>query len=168
MLFALIVPIFSSSQPAVEAHRVTMLPIMDQQCLLCVESQNLAMVNTRIALGVGLAAATLGVCIVNAIGNIAIILKAGPTPVLSLAAMALAGASFAVTLYQRSLVVAGLLAASGVVFTIPALSAMGYSFATIVFPGPILGVIFGLVILGLGMAMVVRARKVNLVKVGEK
>ena len=126
------------------------------------------MVNTRIALGIGLSAATLAVCVVNAIGNTAIILKAGPTPVLSLAAMALATASFVVTWHKRSLIVAGLLAASGVIFMIPALSAMGYSLAMIVFPGPILGVIFGLVILGLGIAMGVRARKVNLVKVGEK
>lgn len=45
----------------------------------------------------------------------------------------------------------GLLAASGIIFMIPALIATGY-FAVIVFPGPILGVIFGLAVLGLGVA----------------
>ena len=115
--------------------------------------------NTRLAIGVGLAAATLAVCIVNASGNISLIFKVGPTPILSLAAMALAAAAFVVTWKQRSSVVAGFLAVSGIVFMIPALSAMGYSFATIVFPGPILGVIFGLVILVLGVAKGVTARR---------
>ena len=116
--------------------------------------------NTRLVIGVGMAATTLAVCIVNAIGNISLIFKVGPTPILSLAAMALAAAAFVVTWKQRSSsVVAGFLAVSGIVFMIPALSAMGYSFATIIFPGPILGVIFGLVILVLGVAKGVTARR---------
>ena len=51
----------------------------------------------RRILGAGLAAATLVLCIVNAIGNVALVTKVGPTPVLSLAAMALAAAAFAVS-----------------------------------------------------------------------
>lgn len=117
------------------------------------------------ALGIGLAVATLAVCIVNATGNVALITKVGPTPVLSLAAMALAAATFAVSWRQKSYLVAGLLAASGIIFMIPALSAMGYSLSVIVFPGPIIGVIFGLVIFGLGMAMGMRSARTKAVAV---
>ena len=63
----------------------------------------------------------------------------------------LATAAFAVSWNQRSLLVAGLLAASGIIFTLAALVATGY-FALIAVPGPILGVIIGLGILGLGVA----------------
>ena len=51
----------------------------------------------RRILGAGLAVATLVSCIVNATGNVALVTKVGPTPVLSLAAMALAAAAFAVS-----------------------------------------------------------------------
>jgi len=114
-------------------------------------------------LGVGLAAATLALCIVNATGNVALVTKVGPTPVLSLAAMALSAAAFVVSWKQKSYGVAGLLAASGIVFMVPALSAMGYSLSVIVFPGPILGVIFGLVIFGLGVAMGIRSARTKVV-----
>jgi hypothetical protein len=114
-------------------------------------------------LGVGLAVATLALCIVNATGNVALVTKVGPTPVLSLAAMALSAAAFAVSWRQKSYLVAGLLAASGIIFMIPALSAMGYSLSVIVFPGPILGVIFGLVIFGLGVAMGIRSARTKVV-----
>jgi hypothetical protein len=114
-------------------------------------------------LGVGLAMATLALCIVNATGNVALVTKVGPTPVLSLAAMALSAAAFVVSWRQKSYLVAGLLAASGIIFMIPALSAMGYSLSVIVFPGPILGVIFGLVIFGLGVAMGIRSARTKVV-----
>jgi len=117
------------------------------------------MANSRFVIGFGLAAATLVVCIINSVGNIALIFKVGPTPILSLAAMALAAGAFVVSWKQRSVLVAGLLAASGIIFMIPALNAMGYSFTNLVFPGPILGVIFGLVILGLGLVEGIRARR---------
>jgi hypothetical protein len=117
----------------------------------------------RRILGAGLAAATLVLCIVNATGNVALVTKVGPTPVLSLAAMALAAAAFAVSWRQKSYLVAGLLAASGIIFMVPALSAMGYSLSVIVFPGPILGVIFGLVIFGLGVAMGIRSARTKVV-----
>jgi len=42
---------------------------------------------------------------------------------------------------------------------VPALNSMGYSLEVIVFPGPILGVIFGLVIFGLGMAKGIRTAR---------
>ncbi|HET6779794.1 MAG TPA: hypothetical protein VFH09_01380 [Nitrososphaera sp.] len=72
-----------------------------------------------------------------------------------ISAIALSVAALVVSWKQRSFVVAGLLAASGIILMIPAIIATGY-FAVIVFPGPILGVIFGLVIFGLGVAKGIR------------
>lgn len=117
------------------------------------------MTSSRYIVAVGLAAATLLVCVINAGGNVAVTLKVGPTPVLSLVAMALAAAAFVVSWKQRSYLVPSLLAVSGIIFMIPALSAMGYSFTVIVFPGPVLGLIFGLVIFGLGVAKAIRTAK---------
>ena len=114
------------------------------------------MTNLKLVIGIGLAAATLAVVLINAVGNVALVTKVGPTPVFSLAAMALSTAAFVVSWKQRSYLVAGLLAASGIIFMVPALNAMGYSLEVIVFPGPILGVIFGLVIFGLGVAKGIR------------
>ncbi|HEX6067271.1 MAG TPA: hypothetical protein VFZ05_00595 [Nitrososphaera sp.] len=52
-----------------------------------------------------------------------------------------------------------MLAASGIAFMMPAVTALG-DFSVIVFPGPILGVIFGLAIFGLGVAKTIgSARK---------
>lgn len=103
-----------------------------------------------------LAISTLVLVSINAFGNIALILKAGPTPVLSIAAIVLAATAFVVTWKQRSRLVPGILAVSGLIFMVPALAAMGYSFQSIIFPGPILGVIFGLVIFGLGVWRAIR------------
>jgi hypothetical protein len=114
------------------------------------------MTNLKLVIGIGLAAATLAVVLINAVGNVALVTKVGPTPVFSLAAMALSTAAFVVSWKQRSYLVAGLLAASGIIFMVPALNAMGYSLEVIVFPGPILGVIFGLVIFGMGVAKGIR------------
>jgi hypothetical protein len=111
-------------------------------------------INLKHILAVGLAAATLALVLINVIGGVAV-LRAGLAPVLGISAIALAVAAFVVSWKQRSFLVAGLLAASGIIFMIPAVIATGY-FAVIVFPGPILGVIFGLAILGLGVAKGVR------------
>jgi hypothetical protein len=59
--------------------------------------------------------------------------------------------AFVVSRKQRSFLVAGLLAASGVIFMIPALIATEY-LSVIVLPDPILGIISGLGISGLGVA----------------
>lgn len=58
-----------------------------------------------------------------------------------------------------------MLAISGIIFMVPALSAMGYSLNVIVFPGPILGVFFGLVIFGLGAARAIRTARTALTAV---
>jgi O-antigen/teichoic acid export membrane protein len=114
---------------------------------------------SKFVLAVILASATLAVVIANTVGNIALILKAGPTPVLSIVAMILAAATVIISWRMKSHLLAGLLAVSGIIFMIPALSAMGYSFQTIIFPGPILGIIFGLVILGFGLEKAIRTSR---------
>lgn len=101
------------------------------------------MTNSKYVLAVGLAVATIALVLINAVGNVALVTKVGPTPVLSIVAMVVAAAAFVVSWKQRSYLVAGILAASGIIFMVPALNAMGYSLQAIVFPGPILGVIFG-------------------------
>jgi hypothetical protein len=63
-------------------------------------------------------------------------------------------AAFVISWKQRSYVVAGLLAASGVILMILPLANMNF-----VIPGPIIGFILGLVILGLGVAKGVRTAR---------
>jgi polyferredoxin len=107
--------------------------------------------NSKHILSVGLAAATLALILTNVLGGPALLRSAGLAAVLAISAIAVAAGAFIVSWKQRSFLVAGLLAASGIILMIPAIIATGY-FTVIVFPGPILGVIFGLVILGLGVA----------------
>lgn len=116
------------------------------------------MVNSKLAISVGLAAATLALVLTNVLGGPALLQSAGLAATVVISAIALAVAALIVSWKQRSFVVAGLLAASGIILMIPAIIATGY-FAVIVFPGPILGVIFGLVILGLGVTTGIRKAK---------
>lgn len=107
------------------------------------------MINSKLVLAIGLAAATLVVFLaVTASGGA---LRAGLAPWPGIGAIVLATVAFVVSWKQRSLLVAGLLAASGVTGIIAGIINTGF-LAVIVFPGPILGVIIGLVILGLGVA----------------
>jgi hypothetical protein len=124
------------------------------------------MASLKHALSVGLAAATLAVVLPFLQGvlllvvpdfaslvtqsGLAPVLGAWFGPVVPLIALALAIATFAVSWKHRSFLVAGLLAASGIIFTVTSMIATGF-FAAIVVPGPILGVVFGLVIFGLGV-----------------
>ena len=105
-------------------------------------------------LAVGLAAATLVVfVVVLAMGGA---LQAGLAPWPGFAVAVLAVAAFAVSRKRRSLVVAGLLAASGIVGVI--YGSIRTEFLTAVsFPGPIFGIILGLPILGLAVAEAVGA-----------
>lgn len=108
--------------------------------------------NAKLAIGVGLAAAALALVLPNLAGGIAVLGLAAGTA-LNITALVLGAAAFAVSWKQRSFLVAGLLAAAGAIYMIPGLVALAsINFAVIVFPGPILGVIFGLAILGLGAA----------------
>lgn len=119
------------------------------------------MTNSKLVLAAGLASATLALVLANVLGGV-LVLQAGLAPVLGISTVVLAAAAFVVSGNQRSFVVSGLLAASGVIFMIPALIATGY-LAVIVFPGPILGVIIGLGIFGLGVAKGIRTARAAVV-----
>jgi hypothetical protein len=121
--------------------------------------------NSKLVIGVGLAAAALALVLPNLAGGIAVLGLAAGTA-LSVTSIALSSVAFAVSWKHRSYLVAGLLAATGVIYMIPALVALAsINFAVIVFPGPILGVIFGLVIFGLGVAKGVRTTRMATVTV---
>jgi hypothetical protein len=107
------------------------------------------MTNSKLVLAVGLAAATLVVFLAVTLSGGA--LRAGLAPWPGIGAIVLATAAFVVSWKQRSLLLAGLLAASGVTGIIAGVINTGY-FAVIMFPGPILGAIIGVVILGLSVA----------------
>ena len=111
-----------------------------------------AMTNSKHVLTVGLAAAALALVLPNLVGGIAVLGLAAGTA-LNISSLALSAAAFAVSWKQRSFVVSGLLAVAGIIYMIPGLVALAsINFAVIVFPGPILGVIFGLAVFGLGAA----------------
>ena len=111
------------------------------------------MTNSKLVIGVGLAAAALVLVLINILGGPALLQSAGLAAAVAISAIALSAGAFVVLWKQRSFVVAGLLAAAGVIQMIPPLIALvNINFAAIVFPGPIIGVIFGLAILGFGVA----------------
>jgi hypothetical protein len=119
-------------------------------------------INSKLVIGVGLAVASVAFFLTNAIGGVALLRIAGPglAPVLGIGAIVLAVAAFAVSWNQRSYLVAGLLAAGGITFAMSGLIALArINFAVIEFPGPILGVILGLPILGLGIAKGIRTAR---------
>jgi hypothetical protein len=105
--------------------------------------------NSKLVLAVGLAGATLALVLTNTVSGV--VLRTGLVPELGIGAIPLAVAALVVSWNQRSFLVAGLLAASGIIGMIPGLIATGY-LAVIVFPGPVYGVIYGLGIFGLGVA----------------
>lgn len=112
--------------------------------------------NSKLVLSVGLAAATLALVLANTVSGV--VLRTGLVPVLGLGAIAPAVAAFVLSWKQRSYLVAGLLAVSGIIGMIPGLIATG-SLAVIVLPGPIYGVIYGLGIVGLGVARGIRSTR---------
>ncbi|HEU4605553.1 MAG TPA: hypothetical protein VFS46_04875 [Nitrososphaera sp.] len=125
------------------------------------------MTNSRLVIGAGLAAAALALVLPNLASGIAVLGLVFGTA-LSISSIALSAVAFAVSWKQRSYLVAGLLVATGVIYMIPALVALAsINFAVIVFPGPILGVIFGLAILGLGAAKGVRTASTAVVAAAE-
>jgi hypothetical protein len=112
--------------------------------------------NSKLGLSVGLAAVTLALVLANTVSGV--VLRTGLVPVLGLGAIAPAVAAFVLSWKQRSYLVAGLLAVSGIIGMIPGLIATG-SLAVIVFQGPIYGVIYGLGIIGLGVAKGIRSTR---------
>lgn len=77
-------------------------------------------------------------------------------PVTGIAAIGLAAGAFVLSWNQKSFLVSCLLVASGVVYTTGTMLAVVYLFGFVV-PGPVLGAISGLGILGLGVAKSIRA-----------
>jgi hypothetical protein len=110
--------------------------------------------NSRTALSVLLAAATLVVfVVVIAMGGA---LRAGLAPWPGIAVAVLAIAAFAFSRGRRSLIVAALLGASGLVGLVYGLIRTEF-LTDSAFPGPIFGIILGLQILGLALAEAVGA-----------
>ena len=123
--------------------------------------------NSKLLLAVGLAAATLALVLTVVVGGPAVLQQAGVAMAFVISAIALAAAAFVMSWKQKSFPIAGLLAASGAILMIPGLIATGY-LSIIVFPGPILGVIFGLIIFGLGVAKGIRtARSTAVITAGQ-
>jgi hypothetical protein len=112
--------------------------------------------NSKSALAVGLAGATLALVLANTVSGV--VLRTGLVAELGLGAIPLAVAALVMSWNQRSFLVAGLLAASGIIGMIPGLIATGY-LSFIMFPGPINGVIYGLGIFGLGAASGIRTTR---------
>lgn len=97
---------------------------------------------------------TMGLIGNNILGSPATLPAGGLAVNVVAGAITFAIAAFVISWKQRSYVVAGLLAASGVILMILPLANMNF-----VIPGPIIGVIVGLVILGLGVAKGIRTAR---------
>jgi hypothetical protein len=116
------------------------------------------MTKSKLALAVGLATATLAFVLANVLGGPAYL-----GDVDDISAIASAAAAFVISWKQRSFLVAGLLVVSGIIFMLPALIATEYLSVTVL-PGPILGVISGLGIFGLGVAKGIRTARAPVVE----
>ncbi len=98
----------------------------------------------------------------NVLGGQATLPAGGLAVVVAISAVALAALAFVVSLRQRSFVVAGLLVANGIILMVPPLIALAkINFAVIGFQGPVVGITFGMVILGLGLAKGVGTAKAS-------
>jgi hypothetical protein len=106
------------------------------------------MANSKLRLAQGLAIAATIAILINTFAGLP------PTPVRLLFAVTgvlLAAAAFGVSWGQKSVLISALLLISGTLVTVNAIIATR-SFSILVFPGPIIGVILGLVLLALGIA----------------
>jgi len=106
------------------------------------------MTNSKLRLAQGLAIAATIAILINTFGGLP------PTPLRLLFAVTgvlLAAAAFGVSWGQKSVLISALLLISGTLVTMNAIIA-ARSFSILVFPGPIIGVILGLVLVALGIA----------------
>jgi len=94
----------------------------------------------------------------NMLGSPTGMAAAGLAAVMVQGAVVFAAAAFVISWKQRSFVVAGLLAASGVVLMILPLANMNF-----MIPGPIIGVIVALMILGFGVVKVIKTTRTEAV-----
>lgn len=112
------------------------------------------MTNSKFALSVGLASGALVLFLATiAMGGA---LQAGLAPWPGIGVIVLTATSFALSWRRKSFLLAGLLAATGAAGLIYGLIVTGL-FAVVVFPGPIIGVIIGIGVLGLGVAKGIEA-----------
>lgn len=112
--------------------------------------------DSRRVLAVSLAAATLALFLaVIAMGGA---LRAGLAPWPGVAVVVMATAAFVLSGEKGSFLVAGLLAASGLVGLVYGLVATEF-LAAATFPGPVFGIIIGLFILALAMAKGVQSAR---------
>ena len=106
------------------------------------------MTNSKLRLAQGFAIAATIAILINTFGGLP------PTPVRLLFAVTgvlLAAAAFGISWGQKSVLISALLLISGTLVTVNAIIATR-NFSILVFPGPIIGVILGLVLLALGIA----------------
>jgi hypothetical protein len=94
----------------------------------------------------------------NMLGSPKTLPAGGFAAVVVMGVIPLSAAAFVISGKRRSYLVAGLLAASGIILMILPLANMNF-----VFPGPIIGVIVGLAILGLGVAKGIRTARMAVV-----
>lgn len=80
-----------------------------------------------------------------------------------LIALALSAAAFIISWRRRSYLVAGLLTTAGIIYTIHLAPFLG-DHGIIAFPGPVVGLFFGHVILGLGVAKGIGSASTTLVQ----
>ena len=97
---------------------------------------------------------TMGLIGNNILGSPATLPAGGLAVNIVAGAITFAIAAFVISWKQRSYLVAGLLAASGIILMILPLANLNFGI-----PGPIIGVIVGLMILGLGLAKAIRTAR---------
>jgi hypothetical protein len=107
------------------------------------------MINSKLRLAQGLAIAATIAILINTFGGLP------PTPfrlLFAVTGVLFAAAAFGVSWGQKSVLISALLLISGTLVTVNAIIAARSFFSILVFPGPIIGVILGLVLLALGIA----------------
>ncbi len=117
------------------------------------------MSNSKLVLAKGFAGTALFIALVDAIWSsfLPIDVATGGI-VFGLSTISFSTAAFFISLRQRSLVISALLVASGIVITIHGVIETR-NLTVIYLPGPILGMIFGLWVLALGIAKSMKSGK---------
>ena len=84
-----------------------------------------------------------------------------------LIALALSGAAFAISWNQRSFLVTGLLVATGILYTLHLALFLG-DHSVIAFPGPVVGILVGHVIMALGVVKGIGSARARIVQTPNK
>lgn len=116
------------------------------------------MINARSALAVGLTLAALIVFLATLAVGGALQARLAPWPGIGIVVLTVS--AFALSWKQRSFLLAGFFAAVGAIGLVYGLIVTEF-FASIVFPGPIIGVYIGIGVLGLAVAKGVEAARIN-------